>query len=100
MSKKPILKKVITLKTCWDKDELTLIFKPKHNETLITSERVLDLEVVGERENGRARGRHARGEAAPARKFPENRVCPRVSPRAPVFSRAHYFQEPATQASG
>ena len=28
------------------------------------------LEVVGERENGRARGRHARGEGAPARKAP------------------------------
>ena len=41
------------------------------------------LEVVGERENGRVRGRHARG----------------VSPsRAPVFSCAHYFQAPATQA--
>ena len=31
------------------------------------------LEVVGERENGRARGRHARGEEAPAREAPENR---------------------------
>ena len=31
------------------------------------------LEVAGERENGRARGRHARGEGAPARKAPENR---------------------------
>ena len=42
------------------------------------------LEVVGERENGRARGRHARGE-----------VSPRVSPtRANVFSCA----APATQA--
>ena len=30
------------------------------------------LEVAGERENGRARGRHARGEGAPARKAPEN----------------------------
>ena len=40
------------------------------------------LEVAGERENGRARGRHAR-----------------VSPsRAPVFSCGHYFQAPATQA--
>ena len=29
------------------------------------------LEVVGQRENGRARGRHARGEGAPARKAPE-----------------------------
>ena len=28
---------------------------------------------MGERENGRARGRHARGEGAPARKAPENR---------------------------
>ena len=38
------------------------------------------LEVAGERENGRVRGRH-------------------VSPsRAPVFSFAHYFQAPATQA--
>ena len=39
------------------------------------------LEVVGEIENGRARGRH-------------------VSPSgAPVFSCAHYFQAPATQAT-
>ena len=28
---------------------------------------------MGEKENGRARGRHARGEGAPARKAPENR---------------------------
>ena len=42
------------------------------------------LEVMGERENGRARGRHA---------------SPRVSPsRAPVFSCANHFQAPATQA--
>ena len=27
---------------------------------------------MGGRENGRARGRHARGEGAPARKAPEN----------------------------
>ena len=38
------------------------------------------LGVVGERENGCARGRCARGEGAP------------------VFSCAHYFQAPATQA--
>ena len=31
------------------------------------------LEVVGERENGRTRGRHARGEGASARRAPENR---------------------------
>ena len=30
------------------------------------------LEVVGEKENGRARGRHARGEGAPAWKANEN----------------------------
>ena len=43
------------------------------------------LEVVGTRKNGRARRRHA--------------SRPRVSPsRAPVFSCAHYFQAPATQA--
>ena len=42
------------------------------------------LEVVGERENGRARGRHARGESPS---------------RAPVFSCANYFQAPAAQAS-
>ena len=42
------------------------------------------LEVVGERENERARGRHARGRVSPS--------------RAPVFSCAHYFQAPATQA--
>ena len=40
------------------------------------------LEVAGEREDGRARGRHARGPS-----------------RAPVFSCAHYFQAPATQAN-
>ena len=46
-------------------------------------------EVVGERENGRARGRHTGGSP----------LSPRVSPsRAPVFSCAHYFQTPATQA--
>ena len=38
------------------------------------------LEVAGERENGRARGRHA------------------TPSRVPVFSWAHYFQAPATQA--
>ena len=31
------------------------------------------LEVVGERDNGRVQGRHARGEGAPARKANENR---------------------------
>ena len=47
-----------------------------------------NLEVVGVRENGRARVRHARG------------VSPRVSPsRAPVFSCAHCFQTPATRAN-
>ena len=52
------------------------------NRKEISSLRSRRLEVVGERENGRARGRH-----------------PRVSPsRAPVFSCAHYFQAPATQA--
>ena len=49
------------------------------------------LEVVGERENGRARGRHVRGEGP---------LSPRLSPfRAPVFSCAHYLQAPATQAN-
>ena len=43
------------------------------------------LEVVGERENGRARGRHARGEGHAS--------------RALVFCCAHYFQAPATQVS-
>ena len=38
------------------------------------------LQVVGERDNGCARGRHA-------------------SSRARVFSCAHYFQAPAAQAS-
>ena len=42
------------------------------------------LEVLGERENGRARGRHERS------------VVSCVSPsRAPVFSCAHYFKAPA-----
>ena len=45
---------------------------------------VVYLEVVGERENWPAGGR----------------LSPRVSPsRAPVFSCAHYFQAPATQAT-
>ena len=48
------------------------------------------LEVAGERENGHARGRHAKGWGF---------LSPRVSPsRTPVFSCAHYFQAPATQA--
>ena len=47
------------------------------------------LEVVGETENGRARGIHARGDCS---------LSPRVSPRAPVFSYAHYFKAPAAQA--
>ena len=41
------------------------------------------LEEVGEIENGRARGRHAKG------------VCPS---RAPVFFCANCFQAPARQA--
>ena len=49
---------------------------------LSTSLRSRRLEVVGERENGRARGRHARG----------------VSFSHARFSCAHYFQAPATQA--
>ena len=69
------------------------------------------LEVVGERENGRARGRHALGGGAPAQKAPKivstrifvglpgrRPLSPRVSPsRARGFSCAHYFQAPATQ---
>ena len=48
------------------------------------------LEEVGETENRRARGRHARGDCS---------LSPRVSPsRAAVSSCAHYFQAPATQA--
>ena len=42
------------------------------------------LEVVGEREHGRARGRHAKGESPSS---------------APVFSCADDFQAPATQAT-
>ena len=48
----------------------------------VSSLRSRRLEVMGERENGRARGRHVRGPS-----------------RAPVFSCAHYFQAPATQVS-
>ena len=40
---------------------------------LVATDSSLRLEVVSERENGHARGRHARGEGAPARKTPENR---------------------------
>ena len=39
----------------------------------MTSLRSRRLEVVGERENWRLRGRHAGCEGAPARKAPENR---------------------------
>ena len=45
--------------------------------THLDSLRSRHLEVVGERENGHARGRHAR----------------------PFFTCAHYFQAPATQAT-
>ena len=37
------------------------------NRKEISSLRSRRLEVVGERENGRARGRHARGEVSPSR---------------------------------
>ena len=42
-------------------------------------------EVVGERENGRARGRHAGGEGAPARKASENRFNSHLACSAGVF---------------
>ena len=73
----------------------------QENVVFLSSLRSRRLEVVGERDNGSGRGKHGRGEGAPARKAPENRsLSPRVSPfRAPVFSRAHYFQAPATQAT-
>ena len=59
------------------------LIHPTHLRHHRSSLRGRRLEVVGERENGRAR---------------ETRVS-RVSPsRAPVFSCAHYFQAPATQA--
>ena len=51
----------------------------------VSSLRSRRLEVVGERENGRARGKHARGEG--------------VSFSRARFSCAHYFQAPATQVS-
>ena len=46
------------------------------------------LEVVGERENGRERGRHARTSLL---------ACLLLA--RPFFSCAHYFQAPATQAN-
>ena len=52
-------------------------FKPLSSVHSLRSRR---LEVVGTRKNRRVRTR------------------PRVSPRAPVLSFAHYFQAPATQA--
>ena len=53
------------------------------------------LEEVGERENGRARGRQAIFGCLPGKRS----LSPRVPPsRAPVFSCPHYFQAPATQA--
>ena len=72
------------------------------NNIILFSLRGRRLEVAGERENGRSRGRHARGDSRPpvfscAHYFqaPATRVSPS---RAPVFSCAHYFQAPATQA--
>ena len=47
------------------------------------------LEVAGERENGRARGRHARVSFSRARFF----LCPLLP------SACYYFQAPATQAT-
>ena len=47
---------------------------------IVTSLRSRRLEVVGEREKGRARGRHARVDMRPS--------------HAHVFSSAHYFQAP------
>ena len=52
------------------------------------------LEVVGKRENGRARGRHARGEGAPS-----PLACLLLA-RSFSLACAHYFQAPAaTQAA-
>ena len=64
------------------------------------------LEVVSERENGCARGRHATHflrekpwEVDEVDAKGEGATSPLASPsRAPVFSCAHYFQAPATQA--
>ena len=50
-----------------------LNYTKKKQNTLRPSLRSMRLEVVGESENGRARGGHSRGEGAPARKAPENR---------------------------
>jgi len=47
-----------------------LLYLLSLDETSLRSKR---MEEVRERENGRARGRHTRGEGAPARKVPENR---------------------------
>ena len=44
-----------------------------HSFSFLVSLRTRHLEVVDERENERARGRHARGEGAPAWKVTENR---------------------------
>ena len=49
---------------------MSLAFYASETNNSLRSRR---LEVVGEKENGRARGRHSRGEGAPARKTPENR---------------------------
>ena len=57
------------------------------------------LEVAGERENGRARGRHARGEGAPARKAPENRSNSHSgasSPLACLLLARPFFLVPTT----
>ena len=51
-----------------------LVRSPRHSlRRFFCSLRSRRLEVVGERENGRMRWRHARGEGTPARKAPENR---------------------------
>ena len=50
--------------------------KQRLESTVLCSLRSRRLEVVGERENVRARERHARSDWAPARKAPENRFNP------------------------
>ena len=50
----------------------TIVKRRPANISRWSSLRSRRLEIVGEKENGRTRGRHVRGEEAPARKAPEN----------------------------
>ena len=69
-----------------------LFFTPFFSRQRFLSLRSRRLEVADERENGRARGRHARGEGAPARKAPAGAS----SPLARLLLARPFFLVPTT----